>query len=162
VWTGVIEWTEERIKSFEDIKEIFAKDLTLKTVDWRKTIYLTTDASLNGIGAWNGQVDENGVIQPVTCVSKKLLATQRRWPATRELYALKWAMEKLRFYLLGRTFVVRVDHRPLVQMMKNKLNIMMEGWVDTILKYDFITMYLPGKDNYLADALSRSYFGSSN
>ena len=66
-------------------------------------------------------------------------------------------MEKLRFYLLGCKFVVRVDHKPLVAMLQNKLNVMMEDWVDTILHYDFITQYLPREQNGLADALSRSY-----
>ena len=65
--------------------------------------YLTTDASLAGIGAWIGQKNQNGIIVPVTCVSKKLNETQQRWSATkRELYALMWGMQKLRHYLLGR------------------------------------------------------------
>ena len=66
-------------------------------------------------------------------------------------------MEKLCHYLLGRQFIVRVDHRPLVEMMTNKLNVMMEGWVDTILEFDFKTQYLSGKYNTLADTLSRVY-----
>jgi hypothetical protein len=68
-----------------------------------------------------------------------------------------WAMEKLRYYLLGRVFVARVDHKPLVTMLNNKLNAMMEGWVDTILRFNFVTEYLPGDVNQLADSLSRCY-----
>ena len=41
--------------------------------------------------------------------------------------------------------------------MRNKLNVMMEGWVDTIMKFNFTTIYLPGSQNTLADALSRQY-----
>ena len=41
-------------------------------------------------------------------------------------------------------------------MLRNKLNVMMEGWVDTILQYDFDTQYLPGERNTLADALSQT------
>ena len=155
---GPIEWTERRIQAFETLKKLFAKDLLLRTIDWQKTVYLTTDASATGMGAWIGQKDNGGDIVPVICVSKKLTPTQLRWSATkRELWGLMWAMEKLRFYLLGRRFIARVDHRPLVAMMKNKLNVMMEGWVDTILKFDFVTQYLPGEENSLADALSRSH-----
>ena len=68
-----------------------------------------------------------------------------------------WAMQKLRHYLLGRQFIVRVDHKPLVTMLSNKMNLMMEGWIDTILQFDFKVSYLPGTENELADALSRSY-----
>jgi hypothetical protein len=156
--SGTIEWTEARLNAFNQIKELFSKNLSLKTINWKKPIYLTTDASLSGIGAWIGQENENGEVVPVTCVSKKLSSTQQRWSATkRELYGLMWGMEKLRFYLLGRRFIARVDHRPLVSMMSNKLNVMMEGWVDTILKFDFETQYLPGEANTLADALSRQH-----
>ena len=68
-----------------------------------------------------------------------------------------WAMEKLCHYLLEREFTARVDHKPLVAMMKNKLNIMMEGWIDTIFKFDFTTLYLPGEENSFADAFSRQF-----
>ena len=56
---GAIIWTENMVKSFEDLKKLFSQDLLLKTVDWSKVIYLTTDASLTGIGAWIGQKDDN-------------------------------------------------------------------------------------------------------
>ena len=155
--SGSIDWTVERIEAFENLKKLFEDNLTLQTIDWSKVIYLTTDASLSGVGAWIGQKNEEDQIVPVICASKKLSPTQQRWSATkRELWGLMWAMEKFRYYLLGRKFIARVDHRPLVAMMKNKLNVMMEGWVETILKYDFETVYLPGELNFMADALSRT------
>jgi hypothetical protein len=35
-----------------------------------------------------------------------------------------------------------------------------EGQIETIIKYNFSTEYLPGKENDLADALSRCYEGT--
>ena len=155
---GTIEWTTERIESFENIKKLFASNLSLHTINWKKPIYLTTDASLTGIGAWIGQKDEFDNLIPIVCISKKLSDTQQRWSTTkRELYALMWSMQKLRSYLLGRQFYARVDHKPLVDMLKNKINLMMEGWIDTILQFDFIPIYISGNENELADALSRSH-----
>jgi hypothetical protein len=155
---GPIEWTEECLAAFEAIKDIFKRGIHLRHVDWSATMYLTTDASIVGLGAWIGQKDEWGQIMPVVCVSKKLSPTQQHWSATkRELYGLMWAMQKLRMYLLGRKFVARVDHKPLVSMVCNQLSPMLEGWFDNILLFDFVTEYLPGVDNTLADALSRSY-----
>ena len=123
-------------------------------------MYLTTDASLIGVGAWIGQINDDGELMPVICASKKMSPTQQRWPATkRELYALMWAMKKLRHYLLGRHFVARVDHKPLVALMKNKSTMLTEGWIETIMEYTFSTEYLPGEENKLADALSRCYEG---
>ena len=59
--------------------------------------------------------------------------------------------------LLGRQFIARVDHKPLIDMLKNKMTPLMEGWMDTILQFDFTTIYLPGEENELADALSRAH-----
>ena len=104
---------------------------------------------------WSIQRDNE--IVPVVCASKKLNETQQRWSATkRELYALMWAMQKLRHYLLGRKFTARVDHKPLVDMLPKKITLIMEGWIDTILQFDFAVQYIPGEENELADALSRS------
>ena len=120
--------------------------------------YLTTDASNTGIGAWLGQRDAADVIQPIICASKKLTPSQQRWfTPKRELWGLMWAMEKFKYYLLGRHFIARVDHRPLVSMMNKGLNRLTKGWIDTILKFDFTTEYFPGEQNHLADALSRCY-----
>jgi hypothetical protein len=121
-------------------------------------MYMTSDAGLRGIGAWIGQINSQGELMPVICASKKLTKTQQRWPATkRELYALMWAMNKFRNYLLGRHFVARVDHKPLVALLRNRATLLTEGWMDTILKFNFTTEYLPGDKNILADALSRCY-----
>ena len=156
--SGSIEWTPDRIAAFEQVKALVAEDILLRRIDWTKDLVLTTDASLIGIGAWLGQYDSHGRLWPVYCVSKKMTPTQTRWSATkRELYALMWAMEKLRYYLLGRRFVVRVDHKPLVAMLRGKVNTLMEGWFDTIMSFDFVTEYLPGEENDLADSLSRGF-----
>jgi transposase InsO family protein len=66
-----------------------------------------------------------------------------------------WGMQKLRHYLLGRQFIVRVDHKPLIDLLKNKMTPLLEGWMETVLQFDFTTVYLPGEENEFADALSR-------
>jgi hypothetical protein len=115
---GKINWTDELVASFEKLKELFAADIQLRHIDESKTMYLTTDVSLVGAGAWLGQKDDTGVIMPCYCVSKKLTATQQCWSTTkRELWVLMWAMQKLRYFLLGKQFTARVDHKPLVAML---------------------------------------------
>ena len=61
--------------------------------------------------------------------NKKIILTT---DAFGEMYVLVWSMQKLRHYLLGRNFVARVDHRPLVEMLYNKISFMMEGYNSTI------------------------------
>jgi len=155
---GQIVWTDIQNNAFEQLKVLFASNLMLRTIDWTKKLYLTTDASIIGIGAWIGQMDLDGNLVPVICISKKLSPTQQRWSATkRELYAVMWAMQRFRHYLLGRNFIIRVDHKPLIDLLKNKMSLIMEGWIDTILQFDFTTQYIPGCENELADALSRCH-----
>ena len=151
-----IEWTPLREEAFKKLKEMFGSRIQLNHVNWNKKIYLTTDACQTGIGAWLGQKDKDGNIQPFVCASKKLTPTQQRWSATkRELYGLMWSMQKFHNYLYGRNFIARVDHKPLVNLVTNKMTLIMQGWIDNILLYDFTTEYLPGDKNELADALSR-------
>ena len=158
-----IEWTEEHIEAFDKLRELFKQKLELARVDWNKKIYLTSDASQIGVEAWLGQINEQGELVPVICASKKFDKTQQRWPATkRELYAVMWAMNKFRQYLIGRHFIARVDHKPLVGLLKNKSTMLTEGWLETIMQYTFTTEYLPGEENTIADALSRSHEGEIN
>ena len=155
-----IEWTEACVRAFEDIKEFFQKNLLLHHVNWDKKMYLTPDASFFGIEAWIGQIDDQGDLMPIICASQKLTPTQQRWSVTkRELYGVMWTMKKFRHYLLGRHFVVRVDHKPLVSLLKDKSTLFIDGWIEAIMKYSFSTEYLPGSENTLADALSQCYEG---
>ena len=68
-----------------------------------------------------------------------------------------WGMEKFRHYLLGRWFIARVDHKPLVALVSNKMTTLTEGWIDSVMRYNFTTEYYPGGDNTMVDAFSRSH-----
>ena len=155
----VIEWTRDRIEAFDQLKKLFGYHIQLQHVRWNDIMYLTTDACQTGMGAWLGQKDEQGVILPFICASKKLSKTQQRWSTTkRELYALMWSMRKFHNYLYGREFVARVDHKPLVDLVTaKKLPLIIQGWIDNLLSYSFTTEYLTGESNILADALSRQH-----
>ena len=49
---GLIKWIPELLESFQGIKGLFASNLELRTIDWKKEVYLTVDACLIGIRAW--------------------------------------------------------------------------------------------------------------
>jgi transposase InsO family protein len=117
-----------------------------------------TDASDCGIGAVLSQmVDEKE--QYVSFVAKSLNPAQRNYSATkRECLAIVFALQRFREYLLLSHFELFTDHRALTFMFTQKhLNPMLMEWVDTLLDYDFAVTHLPGVQNVLADALSRSY-----
>jgi hypothetical protein len=66
-------------------------------------------------------------------------------------------VEKVQTLFIRRYFIARVDYKPLVSLIKNKMTILTKGWIETIIEYNFSTKYLPGKENDLTDSLSRCY-----
>ena len=74
---GKIEWTEAREDAWKQLKNLFAQDILLTSFDPKTDVYLTTDASLVGIGAWIGQKDALGVLRPIVCASNTLCVHRR-------------------------------------------------------------------------------------
>ena len=50
-------------------------------------------------------------------ISRKLLPNEKNYSTVeKEALAIKWALDKLRYYLLGREFTLVTDHAPLKWM----------------------------------------------
>ncbi|KAE8957102.1 hypothetical protein PR001_g31493, partial [Phytophthora rubi] len=75
----------------------------------------------------------------------------------KELLAMRYALIKFRVYLLGeQTFAVYTDHASLRTAMKSPhISQRMARWLSFFAEYNFVVHYKPGKNNILADALSR-------
>jgi hypothetical protein len=61
----------------------------------------------------------------VCCKSRSLVEAETRYSTIeRECLAAQWLMKKLRRFLLGRKFVLRTDHKPLVGLLdENKYRL---------------------------------------
>jgi len=63
---------------------------------------LHTDASGKAVGATLGEIDEQGVEQPLAFASQKLTETQMAWATIeREAYAVIWALNRFRDIIFG-------------------------------------------------------------
>jgi hypothetical protein len=145
-------WTPEATKSFEQLKEVMCKAPVLTTPDFTKTFTVECDASGNGIGV---VLMQEG--RPLAFESRPLKGRDLHKPIyEKEMMAILHALKKWRPYLIGRHFKVKTDHDSLKYFLEQRLSSEeQQKWVTKILGYDFEMIYKKGKQNVVADALSR-------
>ena len=74
----------------------------------------------------------------------------------KELLALVTAIKKWRTYLWGKPFYVKTDQQSLKYLLEQRIGTpTQQKWITKLLGYDFIVKYKKGKENKVADALSR-------
>jgi hypothetical protein len=145
-------WTPEATKAFEQLKEVMCKVPVLTTPDFTKTFIVECDASGNGIGVILMQEG-----RPLAFESRPLKGKDLHKPIyEKEMMAILHALKKWRPYLIGRHFKVKTDHDSLKYFLEQRLSSEeQQKWVTKILGYDFEIIYKKGKQNVVADALSR-------
>ncbi len=147
-------WTPERDAAFNAIRDALASPPTLAMADPSKPYVVTTDASDVGIGA---VLEQEG--RPVAFESRTLSPAERNYSATdREMLAVVHALRVWRCYLEGaKAFVVKTDHNPNTYFAsKNPLSRREARWSEFLQQFDFRMEYKAGKENVVADALSRA------
>ncbi|KAL4582832.1 hypothetical protein LXL04_007393 [Taraxacum kok-saghyz] len=138
--------------AFTSLKTAMSSLLQLALPDFSKSFDVTTDASGTAISAVLSQHDK-----PISFFSKKLNTTMKNASTyVRELYAITEAVKKWRQYLLGRPFRIYTDQRSLKHLLTQIVQTPeQQKWATKLLGYDFEIFYKPGKENHVADALSR-------
>ena len=150
-------------ESLDEIKSEIARGEVLAQFETSGSCetFLTTDASEVGIGAVLEQRQQNGIIKPVSYWSSKLRKYELNYSISeKEALACVAAMKKFQKYLLGRKFTLRTDHKALTTLLgKGKTKISSartERWREKISMFDYKVEYIKGKENTIADWLSRS------
>jgi hypothetical protein len=149
-------WGEEQEKSFARLKEAMQRQPVLILPDPNLPYVVHTDASGKAVGAVLQQ-DQGHGLQPIAYLSKKMLDAETRYPThEQELLAIIVALNTWRHYLHGSKFIIRTDHKSL-QHFKSQPHLSMRQtrWKDIIANFDFEIEYIQGKDNVVADGLSR-------
>ena len=160
-----LEWTSELDLAFQKAKCLLA-DATLlhHPVPGARTV-LTTDASDVAIGAvLEQQIDEHW--QPLAFFSRQLNKAERNYATIdRELLGIHSAVLHFRYFLEGRDFTVYADHKPIVAAMKKKSELKsgrQSRHLATISEFTTDILHVSGKDNVVADALSRAAISTVN
>jgi len=125
-------------------------------------IWLFTDASPTGTGAWIGQGPTRDAARPPAFSSRKLTPSQSNYHTQQqETLAIIEAMEAFAPHLLHRQFTVVTDHESLTKLLTQKnLNGRQPRWLTHMSGFEFKIEYQPGAKNFLADYLSRIHGGT--
>jgi predicted aspartyl protease len=149
-------WEAAQEKSFQDLKERLVSAPVLASPQDGDEYVLDTDASLSGLGAVLQQ-RQDGTIRVIAYASRTLSRAERNYSTTRrELLAVIFGFKQFRQFLLGRHFLLRVDHSALTYLRKTK-DLMGQAarWLDYIEEYDFSIVHRSGSSHGNCDALSR-------
>jgi hypothetical protein len=145
-------WGSDQVNAFATIKERLCSTPVLALRDFKKTFEIEWDASGIGIGAILMQ-DR----RPIAFFSEKLSGEALNYPTyDKELYALVRALETWQHYLWPKEFVIHTDHESLKHLKsQGKLNKRHARWIECIETFPYVICYKQGKENIVADALSR-------
>ena len=147
-------WGKAQEDAFQLLKYKLTHAPVLSLPNFSKSFEIECDASGVGIGA---VLMQEG--RPVAYFSEKLNGATLSYPTyDKELYALVRALQTWQHYLWAKEFVIHTDHESLKHLKgQHKLNKRHARWMEFIETFPYVIKYKQGKENVVADALSRRY-----
>jgi hypothetical protein len=147
-------WSDSQEVAFNTLKDKLTHAPLLQLPDFGKIFELECDASGIGLGAVLLQEGK-----PVAYFSEKLSGASLRYSTyDKELYALVRTLQTWQHYLWHREFIIHSDHEALKHIRtQTNLNRRHANWVEFIESFPYIIKHKNGKENVIADALSRRY-----
>ena len=158
VWDAS-KWTYDYRQHFERFKGAVQVAATLHCPDYSLPWIVRCDASEFAVGAVLYQEftgPEGDVVhQPIAFSSKRFSGPAQKWDAyKREAFAIYHSVHSFQWYLRGKKFVVESDHRNLQWIEASESPIVVR-WRALLQAYDFKVRHIPGKENKVADWMSR-------
>ncbi|KAG7594094.1 Zinc finger CCHC-type superfamily [Arabidopsis thaliana x Arabidopsis arenosa] len=147
-------WGAAQDTAFNTLKDRLTHAPVLALPDFEEMFEVECDASGLGIGAVLHQRK-----RPVAFFSEKLSGATLNYPTyDKELYALVRALETWQHYLLSKEFIIHTDHETLKHLRgQTSLKRRHAKWLEFIETFPYVIKYKKGKENVVADALSRRY-----
>eukprot|EP00253_Pinus_taeda_P024635 PITA_24635 len=128
----------------------------LRGPDWALPFHISFDASDTAIGAILGQ-EENSLPYAIYFISKNMTPAELNYTVIeKEFLAVIYAINKFRHYITGYTTFVHTDHSAIKYLMnKSVTNARVTRWLLLLQEFDITIVDRPGKENVVADILSR-------
>ena len=151
-------WTFEQQNAYQNLKRCLSSSPLLKYPNFDLPFVISTDASQYALGAVLSQ-EYDGNLYPIAYYSRGLNVHEVNYAVIeKEALAIICAMENFRPYVYGTHFklIIKTDHKPL----KWLFNVKDPGsrllrWRLKLENYNYEIQYVSGKNNSVADALSR-------
>jgi hypothetical protein len=138
------------------MKELLTTAPILKVADPDKDLTIYVDVSKDGLG---GVLTQEG---HVICYESWKLKEHEQNYVTHdlELAVVIHALKMWRHYLMGKKFLLLTDNSGVKYMFNQlDLNARQARWLAFLIEFDFEVRHIKGKENKIADALSRRVHG---
>ncbi|GJT46258.1 putative reverse transcriptase domain-containing protein [Tanacetum coccineum] len=146
------DWGEEQELAFQTLKDKLCNAPVLALLDELEDFVIYYDAFGIGLGC---VLMQRGKV--ITYASRQLKIYEKNYTThDLELGAVVFALKIWRHYLYGTKSVIYTDHKSLHHIFSQKeLNTRQRRWIELFSDYDCEIRYHPGKENVVADSLSR-------
>ncbi|KAL3702469.1 hypothetical protein R1sor_020491 [Riccia sorocarpa] len=156
-------WSLLHHDAMEKLKRVLQSPSVLRRLNYTcgRPVVVTVDTSPKAVGWAIGQDDEKGVRFVARFGAKILAGRQRDYPQVkRELWGVYSALRTDKDFLIGASVVLETDCLPLLGMVANcnTPDITMLRWIAYIRSFNPELRHIAGKENVVADMLSRARY----
>ncbi|RVE55527.1 hypothetical protein OJAV_G00235410 [Oryzias javanicus] len=160
-------WGSQQQKAFESIRADLSTPPGLALYNPNAETLVSADSSSYGMGAVLLQKQEEDGWKPVAYASRALSDTEQRYAQIeKEALALTWACERFQEFLIGKSFHMETDHKPLVPLLGSKrldeLPPRIQRLRMRLMRFAFTISHVAGKNIATADVLSRAPVGEKD
>lgn len=150
-------WTAACSAAVQQLKSQLTSPPVLAHFDLLSPTFVTCDASNMAVGAVLSQL-QHGTERPVAFASMSLTQAEQKYSVgEREALACVWACEQWHMY--RRHFTLRTDYQALTVLPTTGSGhkpLRLYRWSERLQAYNFTTQFTPGRENVVADLLSRA------
>ncbi|KAJ8332549.1 hypothetical protein SKAU_G00423380 [Synaphobranchus kaupii] len=153
-------WTRACSTAVRQLKAQLTSPPVLAHFDLSSPTILTCDASNIAVGAVLSQL-HRGTERPIAFASRALSPAEQKYSVgEREALVCVWACERWHMYVYGRPFTLRTDHQALTALLATSGTghrpLRIHRWSERLQQYNFTPQFTPGRENVVADLLSRA------
>lgn len=163
-----LEWNSQTISYYNHIIRVLTSSPVLQPFNEKQITTIHTDASTESWGGVLQNTDANGVTRMVLCYSGKFHGSERHYTIyEKELFSIYLTLNAIQSLLVGYKDILYIycDNKALVTVLDKPLENShfvnrTYKWLNYIRSFNYMIIHIDGKQNVIADALSRCHMSS--